>query len=140
VLRDVLLDEDTERAIYQLAERTSASPGQTLGRCLISGVRCVRRGDAQRPALPEALKPLTLKKLRIPAELVDAIRVVAFDRGLAWNDVLRGYVAIGLQRLRRMEERRAESRRRLDALLGGRTSRPDVGDMGTPGFREESEP
>ena len=41
------------------------------------------------------------------------------------------------KKLVRIVQRGADSRARLDALLGGRKARPDASDMGTPTFNEE---
>lgn len=42
------------------------------------------------------------------------------------------------QKLIRLEKRAAESRGKLDTLLAGRSGRPQVGEMGTPAFREDA--
>ena len=42
------------------------------------------------------------------------------------------------RKLIRLERRAAESRGKLETLLAGRTGRPQVGEMGTPAFREDA--
>jgi transposase-like protein len=42
------------------------------------------------------------------------------------------------KRLVRIEQRGADSRAKLDGMLGGRKSRPGVADLGTPSFDEQS--
>ena len=45
---------------------------------------------------------------------------------------------VAARKLIRLERRAAESRGKLETLLAGRTGRPQVGEMGTPAFREDA--
>lgn len=97
VLRTIYIDDSVDRALTAQARARGLSKGSVFRRWLADGVRAVRHGNRSRVPLPAATAPLVLKTVQLSPQVDHLLRVQAFDEHVQQNEVLRQYLAIGLE-------------------------------------------
>lgn len=97
VLRTIYIDDSVDCALTAQARARGLSKGSVFRRVLADGVRAVRRGNRSRAPMPASTAPLVLKTVQLSPQVDHLLRVQAFDERLKQNEVLRQYLAIGLE-------------------------------------------
>jgi hypothetical protein len=97
VLRAIYIDASVDHALTAQARAQGVSKGAVFRRWLGDGVRAVRQGRRARVAMPAATTPLLLKTVQLSSRVDHLLRVQAFDERLQQNEVLRQYLAIGVE-------------------------------------------
>lgn len=97
VLRTIYIDDSVDRTLTAQARAWGVSKGSVFRRWLADGVRAVRHGSRFRTPMPATTAPLVLKTVQLSPQVDHLLRVQAFDEHVQQNEVLRQYLAIGLE-------------------------------------------